>query len=112
MMSEVLEICAIRPLVDCEETIKAMVASKQKRLDEVIAYCQDKGYEHSVAYLENARGDMFTAINNRLHGKTTSRVERLFRTVNMRINVGKWSMSGGLNVTPKSCNNKLILLDI
>jgi hypothetical protein len=99
MMSEVLEICAIRPLVDCEDTIKAMVASKQKRLDEVIAYCQDKGYEHSVAYLENARGDMFTAISNRLHGKTTSRVERVFRTVNMRINVGKWSMTGGLNVT-------------
>ncbi len=42
---------------------------------------------------------MFTAINNRLHGRTTSRVERLFRTVNMRINVGKWSMTGGLNVT-------------
>jgi DNA-directed RNA polymerase subunit RPC12/RpoP len=99
LLSEVLEICAIRPMVDCEETIKAMIASKQKRLDEIIEYCKARGYEHSVAYLENARGDMFTAINNRLHGRTTSRVERLFRTVNMRINVGKWSMTGGLNVT-------------
>jgi hypothetical protein len=29
---------------------------------------------------------MFTALENRLEGKTTSRVERLFRTVNMRVN--------------------------
>lgn len=99
VLSEVLEICAIRTLVGCEETIKAMIESKRKRLDEIIAYCRDKGYKYSVAYLENARGDMFTAINNRLHGKTTSKVERLFRTVNMRINIGKWSTNGGLNVT-------------
>ncbi|MBI5185697.1 MAG: hypothetical protein HZA01_08225, partial [Nitrospinae bacterium] len=32
MLAEVLEICAIRSLVDCEGTIKAMVASKQKML--------------------------------------------------------------------------------
>ena len=42
---------------------------------------------------------MFTAIENRLEGKTTSRVERLFRTVNMRVNVSKWSTEGALNVT-------------
>lgn len=99
VLSEILEVCAIRPLVDCEETIKAMIASKNSRLDKVIEYCKERGYEWSVEYLENARGDMFTAISNRLHGKTTSRVERVFRTVNMRINVGKWSVTGGLNVT-------------
>jgi hypothetical protein len=99
VMSEALEICAIRPLVDCEETIKAMVASKKERLNKVIEYCRDREYKATVEYLENAKGDMFTAINNRLHGKTTSRVERVFKTVNMRINVGKWSTAGGLNVT-------------
>lgn len=99
MLAEVLEICAIRSLVDCDETIKAMVASKQKRLKKLIRHCRAKGYEHTMAYLENAQGDMFTAISNKLHGKTTSKVERVFRTVNMRINVGKWSMAGGLNVT-------------
>ncbi len=99
LLSEVLEICAIRPLVGCEETIDAMVVSKQKRLKRLIKHCRAKGYKHTVTYLENAQGDMFTAINNRLHGKTTSKVERVFRTVNMRINVGKWSTSGGLNVT-------------
>ncbi|MBI4746799.1 MAG: hypothetical protein HY786_09785 [Deltaproteobacteria bacterium] len=99
VMSEVLEICAIRPLVYCEETIKAMVVSKNERLTKVIEYCRDREYKATVEYLENAKGDMFTAINNRLHGKTTSRVERVFKTVNMRINVGKWSVDGGLNVT-------------
>jgi hypothetical protein len=42
---------------------------------------------------------MFTALENQLEGKTTSRVERLFRTVNMRINVSKWSPEGALNIT-------------
>jgi len=99
VMSEVLEICAIRHLVDCEETIKAMIVSKNERLDKVIDYCRARGYNTAVEYLENAKGDMFTAISNKLHGKTTSRVERVFKTVNLRINVGKWSAGGALNVT-------------
>lgn len=99
VLSEVLEICAIRPLVDCEETIKAMIASKNERLNKVIDYCRARGYKTVVEYLENAKGDMFTAISNKLHGKTTSRVERVFRTVNLRINVGKWSTHGALNAT-------------
>ena len=86
IMSEILEICAIRLLVDCEETIKAMIVSKKDRLDKVIEYCKEREYKATVEYLKNAKGDMFTAINNKLHGKTTSRVERVFKTVNMRIN--------------------------
>ena len=49
----------------------------------------------SAEYLENARPDLFTAISNRLNGKSTSRVERLMRTVNLRINVGKMEHIGG-----------------
>jgi hypothetical protein len=98
VVAELMELCAIRPWVDCQETIQAMIASKRLRLEKTIAYCRDRGYTHTVAYLENARGDMFTAIEHRLEGKTTSRVERLFRTVNMRVNVSKWSTDGALNV--------------
>jgi hypothetical protein len=98
-MSEVMEICAIRSGVEEEDVIREMIASKMKRLEAVIAYCQEKGCKTAVTYLQNAQGDLFTALSNRLQGKTTSRVERLFRTVNMRINVGKWSTKGGLNVT-------------
>src|SRR5208337_3723679 len=79
-----MEICAIRPLVDCKKTIEKMIESKRKRLEAVIVHCRDKGYKHTASYLENAQPDMFTAIEKRLNGKTTSKVERVMRTVNMR----------------------------
>ena len=99
VMSELMEICAIRPLVDCEKTIEKMIESKRKRLESVIQYCLSKGYTHTASYLENAMPDMFTAIEKRLKGKTTSKVERVMRTINMRVNVSKWSIAGALNVT-------------
>ena len=99
VMSELMEICAIRPLVDCEKTIKKMIESKRKRLESVIQYCLSKGYPHTASYLENAMPDMFMAIEKRLKGKTTSKVERVMRTINMRVNVSKWSIAGALNVT-------------
>ena len=99
VISELMEICAIRPLVDCQKTIEKMIESKRNRLEEVIKYCLSKGYTHTVSYLENAKPDMFTAIEKRLNGKTTSKVERVMRTVNMRVNVSKWSAAGALNVT-------------
>lgn len=99
VIAELLEICAIRPLVDCQQTIETMVESKSKRLEEIIRYCREKKYSHTVSYLENAQPDMFTGVKNRLNGKTTSKVERVMRTVKMRANVSKWSKSGALNVT-------------
>jgi len=99
VVAELMEICAIRPLVDCPDTIQAMIESKRERLEKTMEYCREKGFKHTVSYLENASGDMFTAIENRLEGKTTSRVERLFRTVNMRVNLSNWSKEGVLNVT-------------
>jgi len=99
VMAELMEICAIRPLVDDKQTIAAMVASKKARLEQVIKHCDEQEYAHTVSYLENARSDMFTAIEKRLNGRTTSKVERLMRTVNMRVNVSKWSDTGALNVT-------------
>jgi hypothetical protein len=99
VVSELMEICAIRPLVDCKKTIEKMIESKRKRLEAVIVHCREKGYKHTASYLENARPDMFTAIEKRLNGKTTSKVERVMRTVNMRVNVSKWSDAGALNVT-------------
>lgn len=99
VIAELLEICSIRPFVDDKQTIGAMIASKKARLEEVIKRCEENGYTHTVAYLENARPDMFTAIEKRLDGKTTSKVERLMRTVNTRVNVSKWTTTGALNVT-------------
>jgi len=98
VISELMEICAIRPFVDCQQTIEMMVKSKRKRLETIIGHCRENGYSRTVSYLEGARPDMFTALENRLNGKTTSKVERVMRTVNMRANVSKWSKAGALNV--------------
>jgi len=98
VISELLEICAIRPFVDCRQTVEMMVDSKRKRLEKIIRHCRENGYAHAVSYLESARPDMFTALEKRLNGKTTSKVERVMRTVNMRVNVSKWSRAGALNV--------------
>lgn len=72
-----MEICAIRPLVDDLDVIKSMVKSKTERLAKLILFCKDKGYRMSAEYLENARPDLFTAISNRLNGKSTSRVDKV-----------------------------------
>ena len=94
-----MNICAIRPFVDCQQTIDMMVESKKIQLEDMIIYCRNNEYAHMVSYLENAKPDMFTALEKRLVGKTTSRVERVMRTVNTRVNVSKWSKAGALNVT-------------
>jgi hypothetical protein len=60
-------------------------------LRKIIKYCEEKNFKHTVSYLENARNDMFTALENRLNGKTTSRVERVFKNTNMRTDIGTWS---------------------
>lgn len=98
-LAELLEICALRSLVDDLKVIRQMVASKEKRLSELIGYCRHRGWRNCVSYLENAAPDMFTAVLNRLQGKTVSLVERVMRTINLRINVGKWSVEGALNAT-------------
>ena len=99
VMARIYEICSIRSGLDDDEEIRAMIALKTKTLDALVEDCRKKECKHAVAYLENARSDLFTGISNRLEGKTSSRVERLFRTVNMRINVSKWTTDGALNVT-------------
>jgi hypothetical protein len=40
VVAELMEICAIRPLVDCRDTIEAMVASKRDRLEKIMEYCR------------------------------------------------------------------------
>ncbi len=98
-LAELLEICALRSYVDDEKLIHQMVHRKEQRLSELIGYCRQQEWSHCVTYLENAAPDMFTGLLNRLQGRTVSLVERVMRTVNMRINVGKWSVEGALNAT-------------
>lgn len=96
-LCSLIDISVVRFLHDDEATTSKMIEIKKQQLNDLIGYCKDKGWKSCTAYLTNAAPDMFTAIENRLEGKTSSRVERVMRTVNLRINVGKWSTSGALN---------------
>ena len=93
----IIDIAVVRTIENEESLINKMIELKQDKLNNLIEYCQQRGWKSSTAYLMNAAPDMFTALKNRLKGKTSSRVERVMRTVNLRINVGKWSTSGALN---------------
>jgi hypothetical protein len=99
-LGEILSICTIKAIQDehRKDVIEKMVVSKEKQLDTLIKYCKDMGWKNCAVYLQNAKIDMFTCIRNRLHGKTTSHAERVMKTINYRINVGKWSPQGALNV--------------
>ena len=96
-LSQLIEIALIKKLPHDTECIKDIIAIKEKKLSDLIKYCEKKGWTHCVTYLKNAQPDMFTSLSNKLKGKTTSRVERVMKTINMRVNVGKWSTQGVLN---------------
>ncbi len=98
IMSHIFDICAIRTDLDDEAVMQTWVATKRERLVALIAYCREHGCQAAATYLENAQADLFTAMTHRLAGRTQSRVERLMRTVNLRINVGQWGTEGALNV--------------
>jgi len=98
-LAQLLDICAIRSLVEDQKVIARMVALKRQRLEQLIEQCRRQGWSSCATYLENAASDMFTAVLHRLEGRTVSLVERVMRTINLRINVGKWSLSGALNAT-------------
>ena len=96
-LCSLIDISVVRSLQDDDITTQNMIKLKKQKLNDLIQYCYEKGWKSCTTYLTNAAPDMFTAIENRLEGKTSSRVERVMRTVNLRINTGKWSTTGALN---------------
>lgn len=96
-LARIFEICAIRPFVEDGAVIRKMVADKEERLENLICYCETKGFKNCATHLRNAAPDMFTAIKKKLEGKTISRAERVMRTINLRTGVGKWKPQSALN---------------
>ena len=96
VMGRILDITATRPHMDDEE-VAAVVEEKKRRLKSLVSLCRKLGFGASATYLGNAAPHMFVSLENRLSGRTTSLVERVMRTVNLRVNVGKWTPSGALN---------------
>jgi len=100
VLSELLSICSVKLIQDedKDEVIEKIIQSKENQLDKLIEYCDKSKMKSCTSYLRNAKPDMFSGVRNRLQGKTTSHAERVMRTINTRINVGKWTAQGALNV--------------
>jgi len=96
IMGKIYDIVSIRAYMETDE-IEAVLLEKRARLDVLIALCAERGHKGCVSYLTNAKPDMFSALEKRLNGKSSSLAERVMRTVNMRVNVGKWTPQGALN---------------
>jgi len=96
VMRKIFDISAVRPHLE-EEEINAVLTEKRERLDSLIKFCDEQGYKACSSYLQRAEPDMFTALENRLNGRTNSLAERVMKNVNTRVNVGKWTPSGALN---------------
>lgn len=96
-LSALISIANVKSLQHDKQCVGAIVKAREKQLDDLILLCKGRGWRNCTSYLENAKPDMFTALSNRLNGKTTSHAERVMKTINMRANVGKWSPNGVLN---------------
>ena len=90
------QLVALRRHMEDDEKV-AFVRAKEKELGGLLDFCRAHGCEKSAAYLEKAGPDLFTAVRNSLHGRSTSQAERVMRTVNLRVDFGKWSEEGVLN---------------
>ena len=99
IMSRCLELIALpRQIVDDPKIIDVMLKSKEEQYNNLILLLQENDCSACLAHLTNAYPNMFTNFRKRLKGKTTSLIERIMRTVNLRTNVGKWSSKGALNI--------------
>ena len=99
VLARIIEICNIKGLRREEEEVrKEIIKKKEKSLDELIRYCDENGMKHTFIYLNNARRDIFRGIREGLLNGTVSLLERMMRTINQRIDIGKWSNDGGLSI--------------
>ena len=98
VLTDAILVCTLPRPPDEEALISNIIEDKRKALNRLIEHCRKNGYDRCATYLTNAASDMFNAFEKKLHGKTTSLAERVMRIVNFRINVGKWTERGALNV--------------
>ena len=82
-----------------ESATKAIIPLlKEDDYEELIALLEENNCSSCLSHIQNAYPNMFTNFSKKWKGKTTSLIERIMRTVNLRVNVGKWSTQGALNV--------------
>jgi hypothetical protein len=91
ILAKTLEITNVKRVYEEPGVLKNVVKWKRNLLTRLIKYCKKKRLKFTTPYLENAKQDIFTGIERRITGGTTSLIERVMRTVNQRINIAQWS---------------------
>ena len=86
-----------KSIIDDNELLEQMLKDKEVEYQELIKLLEKHKCKSCLSHLQNAYPNMFTNFSNQWSGKTTSLIERIMRTVNLRANVGKWSTKGVLN---------------
>ncbi|MCM8538294.1 MAG: hypothetical protein NE334_20295 [Lentisphaeraceae bacterium] len=86
-----------KSIIDDTELVEQMLKDKEVEYQELIKLLEKHKCKSCLSHLQNAYPNMFTNFSNQWSGKTTSLIERIMRTVNLRVNVGKWSTKGVLN---------------
>ena len=87
-----------KTIIDDPQLIDSMLEQKEDAYQELIALLEENNCSSCLSHIQNAYPNMFTDFSEKWQGKTTSLIERIMRTVNLRVNVGKWSSQGALNV--------------
>jgi len=98
ILTKLIEICNVKKIKEDESIAKETVENKKNEIKELIEYCKNNKAIKTAEYLENASLDMFSGIEKKVYGLTTSLLERMMRTINQRINVGQWSESSALSI--------------
>ena len=98
IMARCLEFVSLpKAVVDDPKILDVMLKDKEKQYADLVALLEDNNCLACLSHLQNAYPNMFTNFRKGWEGKTTSLIERVMRTVNLRVNVGKWSTKGVLN---------------
>jgi len=98
-LTQLINIVDVSKLLDEDDKcLKSMIALKKKQYGKLINECEKQGWEHTAKYLDNAKNDLFSGVENRLKGKTSSHAERVMKTLKMRTRTGKWSEKSALNL--------------
>jgi len=98
IMARCLEFVSLpKNVVDDPKIIAIMLKDKEKEYEALVKLLEDNNCSACLSHLQNAYPNMFTNFRKGWEGKTTSLIERVMRTINLRVNVGKWSSKGVLN---------------
>jgi hypothetical protein len=98
ILAKTLEITNIKRVYEEPGVLKNVVKWKRNQLTRLIKYCRKKKLKYTTPYLDNAKQDIFSGIERRITGGTTSLLERVMRTVNQRINIAQWTDESALAV--------------